>query len=245
MWVKSCQHRKVLAAGRILHEQYIVSILQGFCSLAVISKSGGKWRGTYLWRSYHCNTISTPLLLFFIEPLLMSFEDKTMYQDYLAIYYFVLDVTTVKNGFMQIFPFPTLQKWPQTNNLVDLLHSILYFSPSRSDTTPLLNNSTQDRMFDTMSVEIEQLLAKVSKFSWASGPWKASEKTVIRTALDLCQGSCLSSSKEQTACSTSPHGLQWTPEGLNVFDWVKHSMWHTSKGSSKANFNYFHNWLIS
>ncbi|XP_067362553.1 Golgi SNAP receptor complex member 1 isoform X2 [Channa argus] len=31
----------------------------------------------------------------------------------------------------------------------------------RSDTTPLLNNSTQDRMFDTMSVEIEQLLTKL------------------------------------------------------------------------------------
>ncbi|XP_059932289.1 Golgi SNAP receptor complex member 1 isoform X1 [Gadus macrocephalus] len=31
-----------------------------------------------------------------------------------------------------------------------------------SDTTPLLNNSSQDRMFDTMSVEIEQLLAKYS-----------------------------------------------------------------------------------
>uniref|UniRef100_G3P1N0 Golgi SNAP receptor complex member 1 n=1 Tax=Gasterosteus aculeatus aculeatus TaxID=481459 RepID=G3P1N0_GASAC len=31
-----------------------------------------------------------------------------------------------------------------------------------SDTTPLLNNSTQDRMFDTMSVEIEQLLAKLT-----------------------------------------------------------------------------------
>ncbi|MEQ2277390.1 Golgi SNAP receptor complex member 1, partial [Xenotaenia resolanae] len=30
------------------------------------------------------------------------------------------------------------------------------------DTTPLLNNSTQDRMFDTMSVEIEQLLAKLT-----------------------------------------------------------------------------------
>ncbi|KAK0149041.1 Golgi SNAP receptor complex member 1 [Merluccius polli] len=31
-----------------------------------------------------------------------------------------------------------------------------------SDTTPLLNNSSQDRMFDTMSVEIEQLLAKLT-----------------------------------------------------------------------------------
>uniref|UniRef100_A0A674NYQ9 Golgi SNAP receptor complex member 1 n=1 Tax=Takifugu rubripes TaxID=31033 RepID=A0A674NYQ9_TAKRU len=31
-----------------------------------------------------------------------------------------------------------------------------------SDTTPLLNNSTQDRMFDTMSVEIEHLLAKLT-----------------------------------------------------------------------------------
>ncbi|XP_068601403.1 Golgi SNAP receptor complex member 1 [Brachionichthys hirsutus] len=35
-------------------------------------------------------------------------------------------------------------------------------SDTRSDTTPLLNNSTQDRMFDTMSVEIEQLLAKLT-----------------------------------------------------------------------------------
>uniref|UniRef100_A0A8C7GC15 Golgi SNAP receptor complex member 1 n=2 Tax=Oncorhynchus TaxID=8016 RepID=A0A8C7GC15_ONCKI len=33
---------------------------------------------------------------------------------------------------------------------------------SNSDTTPLLNNSTQDRMFETMSVEIEQLLAKLT-----------------------------------------------------------------------------------
>ncbi|XP_062329110.1 Golgi SNAP receptor complex member 1 isoform X1 [Osmerus eperlanus] len=33
---------------------------------------------------------------------------------------------------------------------------------SSSDTTPLLNNSTQDRMFDTMSVEMEQLLAKLT-----------------------------------------------------------------------------------
>uniref|UniRef100_A0AAV2J4S6 Golgi SNAP receptor complex member 1 n=1 Tax=Knipowitschia caucasica TaxID=637954 RepID=A0AAV2J4S6_KNICA len=31
-----------------------------------------------------------------------------------------------------------------------------------SDTTPLLNNSTQDRMFDTMSVELEQLLSKLT-----------------------------------------------------------------------------------
>ncbi|KAM9319159.1 Golgi SNAP receptor complex member 1 [Pholidichthys leucotaenia] len=31
-----------------------------------------------------------------------------------------------------------------------------------SDTTPLLNNSTQDRMFETMSVEIEQLLEKLT-----------------------------------------------------------------------------------
>ncbi|XP_044210111.1 Golgi SNAP receptor complex member 1 isoform X2 [Thunnus albacares] len=35
-------------------------------------------------------------------------------------------------------------------------------SSCRSDTTPLLNNSTQDRMFDTMSVEIEQLLGKLT-----------------------------------------------------------------------------------
>lgn len=48
----------------------------------------------------------------------------------------------------------------QTNSAVSLF-LIFSFSP-RSDTTPLLNNSTQDRMFDTMSVEIEQLLAKVS-----------------------------------------------------------------------------------
>uniref|UniRef100_A0A4W5Q5P8 Golgi SNAP receptor complex member 1 n=1 Tax=Hucho hucho TaxID=62062 RepID=A0A4W5Q5P8_9TELE len=33
---------------------------------------------------------------------------------------------------------------------------------SNSDTAPLLNNSTQDRMFETMSVEIEQLLAKLT-----------------------------------------------------------------------------------
>ncbi|XP_059389043.1 Golgi SNAP receptor complex member 1 isoform X1 [Carassius carassius] len=33
---------------------------------------------------------------------------------------------------------------------------------SSSDTTPLLSNSTQDRMFETMSVEIEQLLAKLT-----------------------------------------------------------------------------------
>ncbi|XP_056119433.1 Golgi SNAP receptor complex member 1 isoform X1 [Siphateles boraxobius] len=33
---------------------------------------------------------------------------------------------------------------------------------SSSDTTPLLCNSTQDRMFETMSVEIEQLLAKLT-----------------------------------------------------------------------------------
>ncbi|XP_026138025.1 Golgi SNAP receptor complex member 1 isoform X2 [Carassius auratus] len=31
-----------------------------------------------------------------------------------------------------------------------------------SDTAPLLSNSTQDRMFETMSVEIEQLLAKLT-----------------------------------------------------------------------------------
>ncbi|MBN3322569.1 GOSR1 protein, partial [Atractosteus spatula] len=31
-----------------------------------------------------------------------------------------------------------------------------------SDTTPLLNNSTQDRMFETMAVEIEQLLTKLT-----------------------------------------------------------------------------------
>jgi len=31
-----------------------------------------------------------------------------------------------------------------------------------ADTTPLLNNSTQDRMFDTMTVELEQLLAKLT-----------------------------------------------------------------------------------
>ncbi|CDQ76705.1 unnamed protein product [Oncorhynchus mykiss] len=33
---------------------------------------------------------------------------------------------------------------------------------SNSDTAPLLNNSTQDRMFETMSGEIEQLLAKLT-----------------------------------------------------------------------------------
>ncbi|KAK1158329.1 Golgi SNAP receptor complex member 1 isoform X3 [Acipenser oxyrinchus oxyrinchus] len=31
-----------------------------------------------------------------------------------------------------------------------------------SDTTPLLNNSSEDRMFETMAVEIEQLLAKLT-----------------------------------------------------------------------------------
>ncbi|KAI3354321.1 hypothetical protein L3Q82_018855 [Scortum barcoo] len=45
---------------------------------------------------------------------------------------------------------------------VSAVFSSLCFSSSRSDTTPLLNNSTQDRMFDTMSVEIEQLLAKLT-----------------------------------------------------------------------------------
>lgn len=50
------------------------------------------------------------------------------------------------------------------------MFSILCF-PLRSDTTPLLNNSTQDRMFDTMSVEIEQLLAKVSKRSFVFWQW--------------------------------------------------------------------------
>lgn len=38
---------------------------------------------------------------------------------------------------------------------------LLFSVSSSSDTTPLLCNSTQDRMFETMSVEIEQLLAKV------------------------------------------------------------------------------------
>lgn len=33
-----------------------------------------------------------------------------------------------------------------------------------SDTTPLLNGSSQDRMFETMAIEIEQLLARVSAF---------------------------------------------------------------------------------
>lgn len=33
-----------------------------------------------------------------------------------------------------------------------------------SDTTPLLNGSSQDRMFETMAIEIEQLLARVSTF---------------------------------------------------------------------------------
>lgn len=32
-----------------------------------------------------------------------------------------------------------------------------------SDTTPLLNGSSQDRMFETMAVEIEQLLGKVTR----------------------------------------------------------------------------------
>lgn len=46
---------------------------------------------------------------------------------------------------------------------LDEVNLLYCFSSFRSDTTPLLNNSTQDRMFDTMSVEIEQLLAKVSQ----------------------------------------------------------------------------------
>lgn len=52
---------------------------------------------------------------------------------------------------------------------LDEVIPILCFSFLRSDTTPLLNNSTQDRMFDTMSVEIEQLLAKVSKTKVTKG----------------------------------------------------------------------------
>lgn len=36
------------------------------------------------------------------------------------------------------------------------------FPPLSSDTTPLLNGSSQDRMFETMAVEIEQLLGKVT-----------------------------------------------------------------------------------
>ncbi|OWK14505.1 GOSR1, partial [Cervus elaphus hippelaphus] len=31
-----------------------------------------------------------------------------------------------------------------------------------SDTTPLLNGSSQDRMFETMAIEIEQLLARLT-----------------------------------------------------------------------------------
>jgi Golgi SNAP receptor complex protein 1 len=41
-------------------------------------------------------------------------------------------------------------------SLIELLFS--------SDTTPLLNGSSQDRMFETMAIEIEQLLARVSDY---------------------------------------------------------------------------------
>lgn len=40
--------------------------------------------------------------------------------------------------------------------------AFFFFSPLSSDTTPLLNGSSQDRMFETMAVEIEQLLGKVT-----------------------------------------------------------------------------------
>lgn len=48
-------------------------------------------------------------------------------------------------------------------HMLRVLMASLSSSPcfSNSDTAPLLNNSTQDRMFETMSGEIEQLLAKV------------------------------------------------------------------------------------
>lgn len=40
--------------------------------------------------------------------------------------------------------------------------TFFFFPPLSSDTTPLLNGSSQDRMFETMAVEIEQLLGKVT-----------------------------------------------------------------------------------
>uniref|UniRef100_A0A3Q3GZY5 Golgi SNAP receptor complex member 1 n=1 Tax=Labrus bergylta TaxID=56723 RepID=A0A3Q3GZY5_9LABR len=53
-----------------------------------------------------------------------------------------------------------------------------------SDTTPLLNNSTQDRMFDTMSVEIEQLLSKLTGVNDKMAEYtNASGTTSINAAL--------------------------------------------------------------
>uniref|UniRef100_A0A3Q2Y5Q3 Golgi SNAP receptor complex member 1 n=1 Tax=Hippocampus comes TaxID=109280 RepID=A0A3Q2Y5Q3_HIPCM len=57
-----------------------------------------------------------------------------------------------------------------------------------SDTTPLLNNSTQDRMFDTMSVEIEQLLAKLTAVNdkmaeYTNGPGTASLNAALMHTL--------------------------------------------------------------
>lgn len=46
---------------------------------------------------------------------------------------------------------------------MDISVTALFFSPISSDTTPLLNGSSQDRMFETMAVEIEQLLGKVTQ----------------------------------------------------------------------------------
>uniref|UniRef100_A0A8B9HIQ1 Golgi SNAP receptor complex member 1 n=1 Tax=Astyanax mexicanus TaxID=7994 RepID=A0A8B9HIQ1_ASTMX len=57
-----------------------------------------------------------------------------------------------------------------------------------SDTTPLLNNSTQDRMFETMSVEIEQLLAKLTGINdkmaeYASTPGVTSHNAALMHTL--------------------------------------------------------------
>lgn len=47
---------------------------------------------------------------------------------------------------------------------------LLFFFFLSSDTTPLLNGSSQDRMFETMAVEIEQLLGKVTQVTPALLP---------------------------------------------------------------------------
>ena len=60
-----------------------------------------------------------------------------------------------------IYQFELCITWPSKHVIDSSFKHILFFDFLRSDTTPLLNNSSQDRMFDTMSVEIEQLLAKV------------------------------------------------------------------------------------
>lgn len=65
-------------------------------------------------------------------------------------------------------------------------------------------------MFDTMSVEIEQLLAKVSKSSRSSGPWNAGQR----------ESFYFLPREEQTGDFTSLQSLQQTLEHLNVFSLV-------------------------